>query len=214
MEERKMKIAVIASNGRVGKLVVKEALARHHEVTGFAKGENRSGAKQYVNKDVYDLTKEDLAGFEAVIDCAGGWTPETIPNIPGVAKHLISLLSGSDIKLYVVGGAGSLFVNKEHTITVDMGPDFPDAWKPLSANHGIALAALRDSKDLDWTYVSPAGDFQADGERTGEYILGGDELLLNSKGQSVMSYADYAIAMIDLVESGKHLRKRVSVNSK
>lgn len=209
-----MKIAVIASNGRVGQLIVKEALARHHEVTGFGKGENKSVAKSYVKKDALSLTKEDLEGFDAVIDAAGGWTPETIPNIPNVVTHLIKILSGTDIKLYVVGGAGSLFVNKEHTLTVDMAPDFPEAFKPLSYNHGIALKALRESQGLDWTYVSPAGDFQADGARTGEYTLGGEDLLLNSKGESVISYADYAIGMIDLIESGTHLHERVSLVSK
>lgn len=63
----------------------------------------------------------------------------------------------------------------------------------------------------NWTYVSPAGDFQADGERTGKYILGGEELVLNSKGESVISYADYAIAMVDEIESGKHIKERISV---
>lgn len=209
-----MKIAVIASNGRVGQLLVKEAIEHGHEVTGFAKGVNKSLAKNFVSKDVLTLTKEDLSSFDIVIDAAGGWTPETIPNIPNVAKHLISILSGTKIRLYVVGGAGSLFVNKEHTITVDMGENFPDAFKPLSFNHGIALQALRDSKDLDWVYVSPAGDFQAEGARTGEYTLAGEELTLNSKGESVISYADYVLAMIDLIESGKHLRERVSLVSK
>ena len=66
---------------------------------------------------------------------------------------------------------------------------------------------------MNWTYVSPAGDFQADGERTGKYILGGEELVLNSKGESVISYADYAIAMVDEIESGKHIKERISVVS-
>ena len=60
-----------------------------------------------------------------------------------------------------------------------------------------ALGELRQRKDVKWTYISPAGDFQAEGERTGEYILGGEELTLNSKGESVISYADYAIAMVN-----------------
>jgi len=66
---------------------------------------------------------------------------------------------------------------------------------------------------VNWTYVSPAGDFQADGERTGKYILGGEELILNSKGESVISYADYAIAMVDEIETGKHIKERISIVS-
>ena len=61
------------------------------------------------------------------------------------------------------------------------------------------------------TYISPAGDFQAEGERTGTYILGGEELTLNEAGESVISYADYAIAMVDEIESGDHIRQRISV---
>ena len=67
---------------------------------------------------------------------------------------------------------------------------------------------------MKWTYVSPAGDFQAEGERTGSYILGGEELTLNSKGESVISYADYAIAMVDEITGGNHIRQRISVVSK
>ena len=64
---------------------------------------------------------------------------------------------------------------------------------------------------MKWTFVSPAGDFQADGERTGSYILAGEELTLNERGESVISYADFAIAMVDEVESGNHVGQRISV---
>ena len=84
---------------------------------------------------------------------------------------------------------------------------------PVVNGHGKALEELRKFDDVNWTYVSPAGDFQADGERTGKYILGGEELVLNSKGESVISYADYAIAMVDEIESGKHIKERISVVS-
>ena len=65
--------------------------------------------------------------------------------------------------------------------------------------------------DVKWTFISPAGDFQADGERTGKYILAGEELTLNSKGESIISYADYAIAMVDEIEKGSNIKKRISV---
>ena len=76
-----------------------------------------------------------------------------------------------------------------------------------------ALSELRQRNDIKWTYLSPAGDFQAEGVRTGKYILGGEELTLNSKGESVISYADYAIAMIDEAENGNHIQQRFSVVS-
>ena len=74
-----------------------------------------------------------------------------------------------------------------------------------------ALEELRARKDVKWTYLSPAGDFRADGARTGNYILGGEELTLNSKGESVISYADYAIAMVDEAVNGGHIQQRISV---
>ena len=73
------------------------------------------------------------------------------------------------------------------------------------------MGALRVRNDVLWTYLSPAGDFQADGIRSGKYILGGEELTLNSKGESVISYADYAIAMVDEAENGNYIQKRFSV---
>ena len=74
-----------------------------------------------------------------------------------------------------------------------------------------ALAELRERKDVRWTYISPACDFQADGERTGEYILGGEELTLNERGESIISYTDFAVAALDEIESGNHVGQRISV---
>ena len=206
-----MKIVVVCANGRVGQLVVKEAVDRGMEVTAIARGENKSVAPRFISKDVFDLTADDLSGFDAVVDAFGAWTPETIPEIPAAMKHLADLVAGTDTRLLVVGGAGSLFVNPEHTATLDMGPDFPEDWKPLSAAHGEGLADLRARTDVKWTYVSPAADFQADGPRTGSYILGGEELTLSEDGVSEVSYANYAIAMVDEIEAGEHVCERISV---
>lgn len=209
-----MKIAVVASNGRTGSLIVKELIERGNDVTGIGRGENRSAAKNYIQKDALKLTREDLIGFDAVVDAIGGWTAETIPMITEGMNHLAEILDGTDVYLYVVGGAGSLYVNKEHTVTVDMGKDFPESWKPLSSAHGKGLKTLRESKNLNWVYLSPACNFVADGERKGEYKFGGEELILNGNNQSEISYADYAIAMADLIESKKYSKVRLSVVSK
>ena len=204
MSEKNLRVAVVAANGRVGQLVVEEATRRGMDVTAVVRGENKTAAEKSLVKDALELTAADLGGFDAVVDAAGG----------NVAVHLADCVAGTPTRLVVVGGAGSLFVNPEHTVTVDQGPDFPEDWKPLSAAHGAALANLRERTNVEWTYVSPAADFQADGERTGEYTLAGEELALNAAGQSTVSYADYAIAIVDLLESGEHVRERVSVVSK
>lgn len=206
-----MKIAVICANGKEGKLIVKEALERGLDVTAVVRGENQSAASKVIQKDLFALTAADLEGFDAVIDAFGTWTPETLPQHSTSLKHLCDLVSGSEIRLLVVGGAGSLYVNPEHTAQVMDGADFPEIFKPLAAHMGKALEELRARTDVKWTYISPAGDFQADGPRTGKYLLGGEELLLNAKGESVISYADYAIAMVDEAVNGNHIRQRISV---
>ena len=205
------KIAVVAANGKAGQLIVKEAVSRGMDVTAFVRGENRTAAEKAVVKDIMDIEASDLAGFDAVVDAFGAWTPETLDQHSSTLAHLCDCLAGTDVRLLVVGGAGSLYVNPEHTACVADGPDFPDAFKPLAAAMAKALEELRARDDVAWTYISPAGDFQAEGERTGAYILGGEELTLNEAGESVISYADYAIAMVDEIESGDHIRQRISV---
>ena len=206
-----MKIAVVCANGKAGQLIVKEALSRGLDVTAVVRGGNRTEASQVIQKDLYDLTAADLKGFDVVVDAFGAWTEDTLPQHSTSLKHLCDILSGTDVRLLVVGGAGSLYVNPEHTAQVMDGPDFPNVFKPLASNMGKALAELRQRSDVKWTFVSPAGDFQAEGERTGKYILGGEELTLNGRGESVISYADYAIAMVDEAVSGGHIRQRISV---
>lgn len=206
-----MKIAVVAANGRVAGKVITEAVNRGFDVTAFGRKENNTDAKDYIQKDLFDLTAEDLKGYDAVVDAFGAWTEETLGQHSTSLKHLCDILSGTDVRLLIVGGAGSLYVNPEHTAQVSDGPDFPDAFKPLAAAMAKALTELRERKDVKWTYISPAGDFQADGERSGKYILGGEELTLNSRNESIISYADYAIAMVDEIEKGNHIQQRISV---
>ena len=115
------------------------------------------------------------------------------------------------MRLLIVGGAGSLFVDKEHKVQLLNTPDFPADYFPIAQAQTKELAELRERNDVNWTFVSPAADFRADGERTGKYILAGEELTLNAAGESIISYADYALAMVDEIASGKHIKQRISV---
>lgn len=208
-----MKIAVVCAAGKQGCLLVSEALSRGHEVTGFvrnAEAELALGAKKIV-KDLFALTREDLQGFDAVIDAFGAWTEETLPQHTTSLMHLCDALSGTETRLLVVGGAGSLFVNPAHTKMLMELPSFPEAYKPLAESMRSALDMLRERRDVKWTYLSPAADFRAEGARTGRYLSGGEEYFENARGLSAISYADYAVAMIDEAESGKHDGKRFSV---
>ena len=197
-----MKIAVVCANGKAGKLI---------DVTAVVRGANATVAPKTVSKDLFDLTAEDFKGFDVVIDAFGAWAEEALPLHSKSLKHLCDILSGTDTRLLVVGGAGSLYVNREHTACVADDPNFPDSFKPLATAMAKALSELRERKDVKWTYISPACDFQAEGERTGKYILGGEELTLNAANESVISYADYSIAMIDEAMKGNHIGKRISV---
>ena len=208
-----MKVAVVAANGKAGSLIVKEAVSRGMDVTAIVRGENKTDAQQVIAKDLFDLTTEDLAGFDVVVDALGAWTPDIVHTIYEAVDHLTEVLAGTDTRLVIVGGAGSLYVDPEHTKTVVDVTPFPEEAMPVVNAHGKALENLRKVDNVNWTYVSPAGDFRADGERTGKYILGGEELVLNSKGESVISYADYAVAFVDEIESGSHIKERISVVS-
>ena len=209
-----MKLAVVCANGKAGQLITKEAVERGLEVTAIVRGENHSAAPQSINKDILDITAADLKNFDAVVDAFGAWTEDTLPLHSTTLKILCDALSGTETRLIIVGGAGSLYVNKEHTLCVADGPDFPDMFKPLAAAMTKALGELRQRNDVKWTYISPAADFQAEGERSNAYILGGEELTLNDKGESIISYADYAIAMVDEIVNGNHIQKRISVVKK
>lgn len=212
---KNMKIAVIGANGKVGRLVVEEAVNRGLDVTAVVRGDNKTAAQHVLRKDAFDLTAADLAGFDAVVNAVGTWTPQTYDELPREVAHVAHVLAGTDVRFIVVGGAGSLFVDKDHTTALEDTPDFPDAFKGVSAAHGKALADLRTRDSLEWTYVSPAANFVADGPRTGEYQLAGEELTLNSNGKSEISYADYAIGIVDEIESAHpHIRERISLVSK
>ncbi|MCO6545754.1 MAG: NAD(P)-dependent oxidoreductase [Gilliamella sp.] len=208
-----MKIAVIGASGKTGQLLVKEAISRGHDVTAIVRKPNQHLAPKaaVLIKDLFELTYADLKPYDVIIDAFGTWTLESLPLHQTSLKHLTDILSGKANRLLVVGGAGSLYVNPQHSIRLVDTPDFPDEFKPLAINMAKALDELKKCEDVQWTYLSPAIEFNANGKRTGHYIMGGEEVLFNSKGKSQISYADYAIAMIDEAETAKHIKQRFTV---
>lgn len=162
-------------------------------------------------KDLFDITADDLKEFDVVIDAFGRWTGENI----ALAYYFPSapLRSFEQFEDSIVGRrrSGSLYIDPAHTVQVMDLDNFPEAFKPVAFYTGEALKMLRERNDVVWTYLSPAADFQADGARTGNILLGGEEYFVNEKGVSAISYADYAIAMIDEIEKADHIQKRFSV---
>ena len=107
----------------------------------------------------------------------------------------------------MVGGAGGLEVAPG--VSLIASGHLPEPWLPIANSHVKALEVLRAS-DIDWTYVAPAAYFEP-GMRTGTFRLGTDELITAADGDSRISMEDFAIAMVDELESGAHRRGRVSV---
>ena len=111
-------------------------------------------------------------------------------------------------RLLFVGGAGTLLL-PDGSKVID-SPDFPPAYKPESSAGGVYLDTLRKETALDWTFLSPSAEF-VPGERTGTFRLGKDHLLVSAEGRSWITFADFAIAMLDEVEHPKHSRQRFTV---
>jgi len=204
-----MRIAIIGANGKEGSLIAKEAEKRGIEVTSIVRSEKKSVTNDYLVRDVYDITSDDLKSFDAIVDALGFFGDMVKEYVPST-QHLIDILKDSATRLLVVGGAGSLYLDPQHTKQLYQQADFPTAVKPLSEQMGKALDLLKQS-DINWTYISPAADFDHNGDCTGKYVLAGEELTVDDNGQSKISYADYAIAMVDEIENEKYKNQRISV---
>jgi putative NADH-flavin reductase len=142
-----------------------------------------------------------VAGHDVVISAAHF---STIP-----ASAILDPVKKAGVKrLLVVGGAGSLLLPTGGKV-ID-SPGFPDEYKAEASAGGVYLDTLRQEQELDWSFLSPSAEF-VEGERTETFRLGKDDLLVSAQGRSWISFADYAIAMIDEVETPAHSRQRFTV---
>lgn len=205
-----MKIAVIGAAGKSGRLISAEAKARGHEVTAIVRPERAGEVEAPVlAKALMDLTVEDLKGFDAVVN--------TVAAKRGVesvyldeTKYLIDLFKNlPDVRLLVIGGAGSLDKADGSGKVID---DIPEPFRGGPGAQKESLEYYRQS-DINWTFMSPAGFFDPNGVRSGSYTLGDDTQIFNRVGESYISYADFAIAMVDEIEQNKHHQKRFTAVS-
>lgn len=209
-----MKIAIIGATGQAGSRIMKEAMDRGHEVTAIVRNASKLGetSARVLEKDVFDLKAEDLKSFDVVVNAFGAAPGQEHLHVDA-GNVLIKALQGApDTRLFVVGGAGSLFVDAEHTTKVFETPDFPKEYLATATNQAKNLDILRQTQGITWTFLSPSALF-APGKRTGAYKLGKDQLLVNSKGESFVSMEDYAIAVLDEIENPQHLNERYTVES-
>lgn len=208
-----MKIGIIGASGKAGSLILKEALTRGHEVTAIVRDEAKvqiQGAS-VLEKDVFDLKAEDIKEFDVVVNAFGAAPGKEHLHVD-TGKILIEAMKGApQTKLIVVGGAGSLFVDEAKTIRVLDTPEFPKEYFATAYNQSKNLGDLQNATDIQWTFISPSAFFDPQGNRTGGYKLGKDNLLVNSKGESYVSYADFALAVLDEIENPQHINQRFTV---
>ena len=202
------KFLVVAANGKAGQKIVNELIARDLDVTVAVRQANKTQASQVIIKDLFELTVSDVKNFDIVIDAFGAWALEALQQHTTSLEHLAAILA-PNARLVVVGGAGSLYLDASHMVALKDSSGFPDAFKPLASAMGEGLARLR-TLDVDWTYISPAADFVADGERKGHYVIEGEVFTTDDKGVSQISYADYAMALVDIATSGRYQKERLS----
>ncbi|MFL5500108.1 MAG: NAD(P)-dependent oxidoreductase [Gemmatimonadaceae bacterium] len=214
-----MKLVVFGATGNVGQRVAAEALRRGHEVTGVVRDPD---AVQSPPPRVR-LVKGDATNAESVAQVARGADAVVSaisprPNARGLpapslqenARALTKGLRAADVKrVLYVGGASSLEVTPGKALA-DM-PDFPEAYRDEAREGREALDVFRnEANGLDWSYLSPAAEI-APGKRTGKYRTTDDQLLVDDKGRSFISFEDYAVAVIDELEKPQHVSKRFGV---
>ncbi|GIN97464.1 hypothetical protein J6TS1_33340 [Siminovitchia terrae] len=208
-----MKIGIIGASGKAGSLILQEAVERGHDVTAIVRNASKVTNKQVtvVEKNIFDIKSRDIEAFDVVVNAFNAAPGQEQQHVEA-GRVLIEALKGTqDTRLVVVGGAGSLYVDEAKKVRVMETPDFPEAYLPTASNMAANLQELKDTSGIKWTYISPAGFFNPEGKRTGSYTKAREILTLNSKGESYISYADYAIAVLDEVESAEHINQRFSV---
>ena len=214
-------VVLIGATGYVGTALLNELLSRGHKVTAISRDVSKVKIKN-VNLSVVEADVTDPAqlakvaeGKEAIISAYNpGWAnshiyEDTLENYPKIVKGAKE--SGVP-RLLIVGGAGTLFV-KPGLRLMDTGT-LPEAWLPGVKSLGeFYLNTLMNEKELDWVFLSPAANLGnlKTGVRTGKYRVGKDDLLVDEKGDSFISVEDYAVAMIDELETPKHHKERFTV---
>ena len=205
-----MNVVVIGATGKTGSRIVTELLRRGHTVTAVAR--DVSKLREDVTGKQNDLSDVDsiaaiLTGETAVVSAYGPPYEDTDQLIWVTERLIAAVKKAGKARVFVVGGAGSLEVAPG--VTLLASGHLPAAWIPIATSHDTVLKVIRAS-DINWTYFSPAAYFEP-GERTGKFRLGTNELISDAKGESRISMEDYAIALVDELETPQHERERFTI---
>lgn len=208
-----MKVVLIGATGFVGSHLLEELLRRNHDVTAIArdvaKVPVKDGKPKAVAVDVTDVAAlvKVLKGNDVVLSAFNaGWSnPNIYDDFINGSKAIQEAVRESGVKRYIViGGGGSLYIDGKQIVD---SPDFPAKFKAGATAARDYLNILKEEKELDWTFYSPALDMFP-GERTGKYRLGTDSPVFNDNGDAELSVQDTAVAVIDELENHKFSRKR------
>lgn len=197
-----MKVAVLGASGRAGSEITAELVRRGHEVIAIARKPEAIAAAPGVTAVAGDATNPDalaglITGADAVISAL---------HFDVTAQTLLSAVKAAGVPRFLItGGAASLEVAPGKILFEAM--DLPEEWKPAILGGITFLTEIRKETEVDWTFFSPAA-FIEQGPRTGTFRLGTDQLVVDDKGESRISFADYAIAMVDELEQHRHPRAR------
>lgn len=209
------RITIAGGTGYTGTHLAQEAAARGHQVTALSRTAPDQPLEGIAYKQVDFL--EAGAAEQAVADVdvvVFALSPRGA--LDGKIREVVAGISAASaaagVRLGVVGGAGSLRVSEDGPLVKDTD-GFPEAFQSEATQLTEILEDLRASEGLDWFFVSPAGGFGAfaPGERTGTYRTGGDILLADESGNSFISGADFAIALVDEIETPQHKNARFTV---
>ncbi len=202
-----MHVAVLGASGKGGSEIAKELVARGHTVLGLARKPEAIPAEAGITAkacDAHDVDAlaEAITGVDAVISAL---------HFDVTAEMLLGAVKKAGVnRLLVMGGAASL--KGADGVRLYDSPNFPEEIKPMVIGGIHFLDALREEKEVDWTFFSPAMVIFV-GPRMGpdSFRLGTEELVVESNGESKISYADYAIAMVDELEAHNHSRSRFTI---
>lgn len=211
-----MRIGIIGANGKQGQCLCREAMSRGHEVYAIVREDSvQEKVSGILRKSLFTLDKEDVQGMEVLISAFGsGFDVDPVINRQAI-QYLIQLTAYSKVALQIVGGAGALYTDATHRTRVYELPDHPSFLRGISEQMTKGLEDLLASVGVTFTYVSPSLHFDYEGARTGAYQVGTKgEVLRNANGQSRISYADYALAMIDEAERGQYRGQWITVCEK
>ncbi|PNU05532.1 NAD(P)-dependent oxidoreductase [Novosphingobium guangzhouense] len=213
------RIALLGAAGRIGAELREEALLRGHQVTALVRTVGRVAPQPDLEEkvvDAYDASSvaAGATGHDVFISAFSPDPSEPLEGKPQRLREahkaiLDGVRQGGVKRAILVGGVGSLWASPG-VLVVD-SPEYPQQYRPHTlANIAILQGLVEEAGDLDWTYVSPPRRIEA-GERTGVFRLGTDQLLRDPQGESHISRADFAIAVLDEVAKAAHVRRRFTV---